>query len=230
MKILTISDTHGFHNDLNRKLMSNPYDMIIHAGDFSNYKALIPNEKECHAFLKWYNELSGIKYKLLVAGNHDMSLEAKRIDIKKLYPNIIYLEHESITIEGIKIFMSPYTLRFYDWAFNVDRDKIHRYWDSIEDDVDIVVTHGPCKNILDACRNYYSGLIENAGDEILYDTVVNRVKPKYFISGHIHNNNGIINQGVKTIDGINTVFINASCITDDQFNRGLSSFGVDIKI
>ena len=41
MKILHISDTHGFHNLLT---IPKDIDMVIHSGDSTNYKDLYKNE------------------------------------------------------------------------------------------------------------------------------------------------------------------------------------------
>jgi hypothetical protein len=59
-----------------------------------------------------------------------------------------------------------YTPTFgYGWAFNKDRTKLDRIWRNIiDEDVDIVITHGPPKGILDL------SLIEL---EIWKDVVIN---------------------------------------------------------
>lgn len=124
MKILAISDTHGFHNEFH-KLDFNGIDMIIHAGDISNSKSPSFNEGEVLNFLDWYSSLK-VKHKILVAGNHDTSIEAKLVNPKE-FKNITYLYHESTTIEGINIFGSPYTPIFCNWAFNKDRSKLDAY-------------------------------------------------------------------------------------------------------
>ena len=40
-----------------------------------------------------------------------------------------YLEHESVEVEGIKIFGSPHTPEFFDWAFMYKPDDADKYWD-----------------------------------------------------------------------------------------------------
>jgi Icc-related predicted phosphoesterase len=217
MKIHCISDTHGFHESLK---FADDIDMIIHAGDFSNSKSPTFNHVEALEFLDWFNIIP-VKYKVLVAGNHDISMEVKSIDIKK-FESIIYLEHTSVNIEGINIFGSPYTPAFRDWAFNVKRSRLDNYWKEIPNNTNILITHGPPKSILDLAYKEDNRL-EFCGCKSLYNHVM-RIKPKLHIFGHIHNNNDCNNQGLFFRDNI--TFINASCVTDGKFSFGLTSNGI----
>jgi len=217
-KILFISDTHGFHNQL---VIPEGVDMIIHAGDVANYKDPARNANEVLDFIEWYESLK-IEYKIWIAGNHDTSIEKKLVLPKELCKTSIYLEHESIEIEGIKIFGSPYTPAFCNWAFNVRRDRLHEYWEAIPNDCDILITHGPPKGVLDLA--YGDMGFDRCGDLALLKAI-KRKTISYAVSGHIHNNEDIVNAGTCTQRGINTIFINASCVTDGKFNQGLTSHG-----
>lgn len=219
MRILAIADTHGFHNDL--KDFSN-IDMVIHAGDFSNAKSPMFNQSEAVDFLSWYNDLP-VKYKVLIAGNHDTSIEAKLVRPKEDFKNIIYLEHESINIEGINIFGSPYTPSFGNWAFMKSRGRLSPYWEQIPSNTDILVVHGPPKGILDLSYNR-EDVLEFCGDKELYNHVL-RVQPKYMIFGHIHNFKDCYNSGRRKMSGFRTEFLNVSCVVDRKFELGLVSKG-----
>ncbi len=221
MKILCISDTHGFHEEL--KIID--VDMIIHAGDFSNTRSSSINANECIKFLEWYEKLS-IKYKILISGNHDTAVQAGLINFK-YYKTIIYAQHEMIEIGKLKIFGSPYTPTFgVGWAFNVPRHKLDVYWREIPKETDILVTHGPPKGILDLSYNEYDNL-EYCGDKSLLNKVY-EVCPKYHIFGHIHNNKDNFNWGKRIINDI--TFMNVSAVTDGKFNLGLTSKGIIIDI
>ena len=151
MKIWHISDTHTYHGLLK---VPNGIDMVIHSGDCSNPRDPYNNEPEVREFIHWYKSLP-IKHKIYVAGNHDTSIE-KGLVTKKDFAdyNITYLENDYVTIEGVKIFGSPYTPNFGNWSFMKDRNKLDRFWrDAIHDGTDIVVTHGPPKGILDKSEN-----------------------------------------------------------------------------
>ena len=68
MKIWFISDTHNKHMFLDIPL---DVDMVIFGGDASNPKEPVLNANEVLDFLEWFNSLTHIKYKIMIAGNHD---------------------------------------------------------------------------------------------------------------------------------------------------------------
>ncbi len=222
MKILFISDTHGFHKDL----IIPDVDMIIHAGDVANYKDPIRNEAEVLAFIEWFEKVP-VEHKLWCAGNHDTSIEKGLVDPYKRCKTTTYLQHQSVNIKGLEIFMSPYTPQFGNWAFNIRRDQLHEYWKDIPDNCDILVTHGPPKGIMDLSEMLPP--LEQCGDKALL-TRVQEIKPRAHCFGHIHNNGNCINAGTRVLHGLGTTFINASCVTDRQFDKGLTSQGIIMEI
>lgn len=213
MNIWHISDTHGYHD-----LLKTPHDVnvVIHSGDCSNPRDPYNNEPEVRRFIDWYKELP-IEYKIYVAGNHDSSIEKGLVTKKDFSDNgIIYLENDYITIDGVKIFGSPYTPTFGNWSFMKDRVKLERLWrDAIHDDVDIVVTHGPSKGILDKAENRDHQL-ECCGDKSLLNRIL-EIQPSYHLFGHIHNNGDIINAGIQKLSNYTTWFSNGSVVTDRKF-------------
>lgn len=225
MTILHISDTHTYHDLL--KIPSG-LDMIIHSGDCSNPRDPYNNESEVRDFIDWYKEIP-VKYKIYVAGNHDTSIE-KGLVTKKDFEDasIIYLENESVVIEGIKIFGSPHTPNFGNWAFMKERTKLERFWRlAIDEDVDIVVTHGPPKGILDKSYDQRNNM-EACGDKSLLNRIL-EVQPAYSLFGHIHNTKDIVNAGIQKLSVCNTFFSNGSVVTDGRFGK-LSSNGNIIMI
>jgi hypothetical protein len=215
MKIWHISDTHTYHDLLK---VPNDIDMVIHSGDCSNPRDPYNNEPEVREFIHWYKSLP-IKHKIYVAGNHDTSIE-KGLVTKKDFEdyNIIYLENDYVTIEGIKIFGSPYTPTFGNWSFMKDRNKLDRFWcNAIHSDTNIVVTHGPPKGILDKSENR-DGLMECCGDKSLLNRVLD-IQPVYHLFGHIHNCNNIVNAGIQKLSTHNTFFSNGSVVTDRKFGK-----------
>jgi Icc-related predicted phosphoesterase len=225
MKIFGISDTHGKHEQVQ---IPEGTDMLIHAGDFSNTKLPAMNSNEVNLFLIWL-EQQPVKYKVIIAGNHDTSIEARFLTKKDFKDRgIIYLEHESIEIEGIKIFGSPYTPEFNNWAFNRSRNKLGRTWDSIPDDIHVLITHGPPKGILDSAergRNNH----EHVGCSALLKRVL-KIQPKIHIMGHIHHNEDNLNNGLFKLLNCKTIFANVSCVKDGDnlpFTYNGFSFEID---
>ena len=190
MKILAISDTHNLHEDL----VLPKADVIVFAGDATTHR----HSNELKKFATWWMSLD-YKYKIFTPGNHDGAAEA--------YPELLdrfrdedafCLIDEQVTIEGIKFYVSPYSATFQNWHFMVDRGEAAKQkWAMIPDDTDILVTHGPPLGVMD--KTYRGDVV---GDGELFKAV-RRVKPKYHIFGHIHEE-----YGQRTIE--ETTFCNVS--------------------
>jgi Icc-related predicted phosphoesterase len=221
MKIWHLSDTHSYHDLL---VLPENIDMVIHSGDFSNYYNVEKNELEALPFIHWFGKLP-IKYKILIAGNHDAYAFHYKKELEKWckHYNINYLENDYALIEGIKIFGSPNTPNFGNWYFMKSRDKMHNHWDKVDEDTDIFVVHGPPKGILDLSYNR-EGTLEYCGCTALRKHILFRIKPKLCLFGHLHNNEDIINAGVLKLSAYDTIFSNGSVVTDRKFGQ-LSSNG-----
>jgi len=192
MKIVAISDTH--FNENNIKIPN--CDILICAGD---YDIRTINHLEQ---LNWWFATLPASYIIFIGGNHDVYLERiKKEMVKKVVNNAIYLENETITIEGIKIWGSPYSLPFNDWAFMKEEKELEKIYSKIPKDVDIILTHTPPYGILD--------LTEIGNHHIGSFSLLNRIKeikPKYNIFGHCH-------EGYGKYTDYTTDFINASQVT-----------------
>ena len=221
MKIWHISDTHGFHN---RLVIPEGIDLVIHTGDCSNHKDPYQNEWEVKDFLMWYEQVD-IPNKIYIPGNHDTSIERNLVKASDFISRGIHLlNHDWMDVNGIKIFGSPFTPTFGNWAFMKSRETINRVWEQIPEGMDIVAVHGPCKGILDLSRNRQN-VLEFCGDGALRKHVLDRIKPKYFLSGHIHNFEDIINTGFRYLPDYGITFSNAAGVTDRRFDLGLTYNG-----
>lgn len=216
MNIWHFSDTHGTH----RKLSKFPEaDIAIFSGDCSNPRNAAINYHEVIDFIDWYKD-APYKIKIFVAGNHDTSIEASLITKRNFEEaGIYYLENESIQINGIKIWGSPFTPSFGNWAFMRARHKMIDIWDMIPEDVDILVTHGPPKGILDyAPHNEASGNAHFQCGCVNLAKQLKRLKNlKVHMFGHIHNNKSdkfIRNSGMFYDCETKVVFSNGTCVRD----------------
>lgn len=193
MKFVAIADTHGQH----RKLNLPPGDVLLHAGDVSRRG----EESEIQDFLDWFSSLD-FEHKIFIAGNHDFFFERSSPEnVSRILPaNVTYLCDSGTIINGIRIWGSPVTPWFHDWAFNRERgEEILKHWQRIPADTDILMTHGPVFSRLDETVRG-----EHVGCEDLL-RVVEQIKPKVYLCGHIHEAYG------QTEDG-GTTFINASVL------------------
>ena len=198
MTIACLSDTHSLHH----RIPSIPdADILIHAGDISKYG----DESQVVDFLHWFSALPH-KHKIFIAGNHDFFFENKReVFIRTVIPdNVIYLNDSGCEINGIRIWGSPVTPEFMNWAFNRKRGtEIQQHWNKIPENTDILITHGPPAGILDTTTNF-----QKTGCEDLLNTVL-KIRPAFHIFGHIHEAHGIITQA-------STTFVNAA-ILDEKY-------------
>lgn len=215
LKIWHISDTHTFHEMLS---VPEKIDVVIFSGDCSNPQNTLENSFEVLTFLKWFGQLP-IKYKVFVAGNHDVSIE-RRMILKEDFTNngIIHLWDEEVIIEGVKVYGSPYIPSFsVGWAFNKDRGKLHKVWQGVPKDTDILVAHGPPKGVLDLSYSI-DGKLEFCGDVSLKKRI-RQLSIKLVCFGHIHNCKDITNQGWTILADHDTIYSNGSIVTDGKFGR-----------
>lgn len=197
LKFSVISDTHTYHD----KLIIEPTDVLLHAGDFTGRGSV----QDTKAFLEWFSKQPAT-YKICISGNHDyMDYDTPALfkELLKEYPEVKYLKHEMVQINGIKIWGRPTTPAFNSWAFMADRGSplMLSTLSVIPSDIDILLTHGPCKNILDRT---ISG--EHVGCEDMLNEL-DRIKPGFLVCGHIHESAGskIVNK---------TMHINASVLNE----------------
>lgn len=217
LRLVCISDTHSTHG-LIPELPKG--DVLVHAGDFTE----VGMPADIDAFCSWLGALEGYKHKVVIAGNHDLSLEASSYpstfrrfghrtmasteeQIEKLKSVCTYLDHSAVDIEGVRFFGSPYQPWFYDWAFNLDRGEPCRSkWASMPTDVDVLITHGPPLGHGDLCVPGNN----RAGCADLLDWVEAH-PPKVHIFGHIHEGYGVTTNN-------KTIFINASTL-DERYDK-----------
>lgn len=217
MRLVVISDTHGFENQLTIP----ECDFLLHCGDFSRSGWHKPVRK----FMKWFSSQPAT-HKIYVAGNHDKSFETEpafKQEILLNFPDLNYLENTSIELESIKFWGTPYSVQFFDWAFMYDRggNKANKIWNSMPRDTDIVLSHGPPLNILDWSPVIHQYYPQNAGCPIMRHRI-EETAPKLVCIGHIHESRGI---DTSTLDP--TWVINAS-IWDHHINKIHKPVVIDI--
>lgn len=185
MKLVLISDTHTMHD----KLSLPEGNVLVHAGDM----ALEGSTKEVQSALDWLNK-QAFKHIVAIAGNHDWAF-ARRHRNELDFGRVIYLENNSVEIDGLKFWGSPVTPWFCDWAFNVHRGyQIRQYWKSIPDDVDVLITHGPPHGILDQSEPYHNS--DHLGcEELAARLLVLEDRPRVHVFGHIHGGRGMVHTG-----------------------------------
>lgn len=218
MKVVCISDTHCQH-----KFVDVPEgDILVHSGDFLGRGDMA----ELFKFNAWLTNQPH-KYKIVVPGNHDKIFEKNEGMARGALSGATHiLIDKYVEIEGLKIYGSPWQPEFNNWAFNLPRgEALKEKWSLIPENLDLLITHGPPKGILDTFPDWevfdYTfthlpkdqwvprkiQVQKSVGCEELLEAVM-RVKPKYHVFGHIHDS-----YGTKVVDG--TTFVNASICTEE---------------
>jgi len=208
MKILAFSDTHNKHNDtlfqlwITNALKENKIDVIVCAGDFST------SQKSFDNFVAWY-ALLPIPHKILIAGNHDEVLEHKQTrDNCLLYlkeENIHYLEDSAIIIDGVKFYGTPWTPIFMNWSFMKTNSQMISKFRKIDDDTNVLITHGPAYGILDLVKHDGNPVL-HGGSVALVERLKHLKELKLHLFGHIHEEYGeierygVIHANVSTLN------------------------------
>lgn len=133
---------------------------------------------------RFHSELIALphQHKIVIAGNHDWPFEREAVAAQAALAGVTYLQDQSVTVSGWKVYGSPWQPAFMNWAFNLPRSspELAEKWALIPADTDILVTHGPPHGILDRVK--YGA---NVGCELLRDRVA-AIKPALHCFGHIH--------------------------------------------
>lgn len=234
MRIVHISDTHG----LQEQLTIPECDVLCHSGDLGASETTLG---EFTKFLIWF-EQQPAKVKIFCAGNHDTLLDYKVVQRKRAEDTVAYLlaeqsyrdamqllQHYKVKYlngkdyvwQGVKFYGSPYSPSFNRdrWAFNADRGaEICKEWGKIPNDVDVLLTHTPCYNILDyVSYRVKEGTDPHAGCADLFNVIRKRLtKLKLHCSGHIHSNWGVVQQPVT--NKRNCLFSNGAVVEDANYN------------
>lgn len=207
-----VSDTHGHYPELEGG------DLLIVAGDLTARDT----EWQHDDFFVWLNN-QPYKKKIFISGNHDNYLQNNNSKFIKTLEksNLEYLCDSGTEFEGLKIWGSPWTLRFpgmnpHYMAFTVDtEEELAEKWVMIPDDVDILVTHSPPHTILDCIEEIetkWGTRGKYLGSPSLYNLLYKEsIRPKLHVYGHIHEGYGHV---PKMLDMPYTQFVNASQVNE----------------
>ncbi|KAI4717984.1 Metallo-dependent phosphatase [Aureobasidium sp. EXF-10727] len=231
---LVISDTHGVDIHENTahafSLPLPKVDVVLHSGDLTQ----VGGHGSYRKALKMLGEIDA-ELKLVIAGNHDLELDGdywrthldeeggdepeeheQAVAIMRgplaKETGVTYREEgtHTFTLESgasFSIFVSPYSPAFGDWAFGTAPSE--NRFANLQDYVDIMMTHGPPKNILDLCPD------GNVGCNYALDAL-RRIKPMLHCFGHIHEGHGA---QTITWEGEPTDIINAKPAEIDKTKR-----------
>ena len=196
LTLVIVSDTHGQHRQLNLP----KGDVLIHCGDILSGPLL----NQSHILVDFNNWLGTqkFKHKLVIAGNHDHLLG--RVEYADVYRGVLsnctYLQDESVVINGVKFYGSPWTPDFFPehWVFNQPRgsEVTQARWAQIPDDTNVLITHGPPQGVMDVCRDIHdSSRMVRVGCSALRHRISHLNQLKLHAFGHIHEGRGTHEEG-----------------------------------
>lgn len=241
-----ISDTHGIILPENLK----GGDFLLHAGDICPDKYCWGSLKDnvIHEQTKWldttFREWSSRQskiYKRMVfcAGNHDWVFEQYLNDWYKYQDRgekisvvmeiidslpIRFLFNESAMLDGIRLWGSPMSPTFGNWAFMASEEHLDLMYEiNVPEKVDIFINHSPCYGINDMAPSYSRNNDKwiNVGSKSVLKHV-ERVKPKLFLAGHLHSGYGIKQVG-------DTMHVNAALV-NEEYNPVHEPINIDLGI
>jgi len=168
-------------------------DIFICAGDFTHKedwrcyldpRSGVPNTLK--AFNEWLGKLTH-KHKIVISGNHEIGFNHYTADEiqKNFITHATYLQDESLTVEGIHIYGTPWTTSC-GMAFSCKSSLISEKFSKIPKNTDIVLTHLPPHNILDGA----DGGTRHWGSQALKRLILEEIRPKVHLFGHIHEDYG----------------------------------------
>lgn len=220
MKIAAISDIHGHLCDDIPKC-----DVLCICGDILPLQVQRNVIKSvswlCQDFKPWVESLP-CKYVIFIAGNHDFIFEnlgpkagrRPREVMMEIFgeshlknSKLIYLRDESVIIDGVKFYGTPWCPELDNWAFYKNSSELYDIFSSIHDDTDILLTHCPPK-IGNAGVVLQDGWNKGRdfGSLELQAALIDKPNIKWVLSGHIHsgdhnitkfNNTNIVNVSIK---------------------------------
>jgi len=248
LRMVVISDTHGFEGALSRFAESNAADedssperhhakihsdefllpqadVLLHCGDFAASGSRKTQRQAARRLDDFLARQTHILEKIVVKGNHDPDSPAK-----VLFPasKALYVRSSStLMVNGVSFTLEPFSRRM---AFRSIRRRTSSYGESMLPKCDVLVTHEPPKGVLDLTYHGFS-----AGSLYLRQLVEQaEEKPRLWCCGHIHESRGVITRNfrhqefgqndddVDESKDASTMVINASNANSGRANRLVS--------
>jgi Icc-related predicted phosphoesterase len=214
LKIICISDTHNQHQVLTDELIDlyklYPDAILIHSGD----ACLAGTKKEAIDFLEWFGNLP-FESKIFIPGNHDIAFDKAfsyidYVELQEFAENksINLLINDVYNIKTLKIVACSLIPFLSSWAFFADDSQRERFFEYIDQDADLIISHSPPYGCGDRASRGF-GKFEHTGCKYLRN-YIDRNNTPIVINGHIHEDFGLYNYK-------NTKVFNCS-IMDARYN------------
>ena len=186
MRVVCLADLHGYLPEVP------PCDVLLVAGDICPTDDERPERQRrwLHStFARWLADVPAATV-VGVAGNHDFVGETDPSALRDL--DWHYLQDETVEIDGLSVYGSPWTSRFQEWAFMLTEEELSRCWEGIPDAIDVLCVHSPPVGYGD----WISG--HHIGSPSLLEAIDARA-PKLCVFGHVHQGYGRWQRGATEL-------------------------------
>jgi hypothetical protein len=182
MRVCAVSDLHGTLPDIPA------CDLLLIGGDICPVSDHDPDYQAAWLDTTFRLWLDGVhaRHVVGICGNHDFVFEMNPAAGHRGL-RWTYLQDSGCTVEGLKLWGTPWQPWFFDWAFNLYEPDLEKKWALIPDGTDVLLVHGPPRGYGDAVPR--GGGVELTGSPSLLERI-RAVKPKLAIFGHIHEGRG----------------------------------------
>ena len=172
MKLILGSDLHGHLPPVP------PCDILVLGGD------IMRGHEQRSFYLNELREwLQNAPARRIVAtwGNHDWPFHVQ--DLQSLRWDL--LVDQTVTIDGMHFYGTPWSLPFYEWAWQAPESTLEKLYSHIPDNTNILISHTPPFGFCD--KNDHG---EHKGSKSLYDRMVELPDLRLVVCGHIHEARG----------------------------------------
>jgi Icc-related predicted phosphoesterase len=218
MKVIALSDLHGYLPEITERvdIVIIPGDIVDLYYQNSTYKSISWFNR---IFVPWALDLPCDKV-VIIAGNHDFFFQrivenkfaGKNIGIDDpseyrnyiesesswvvqdeliLPKKIVYLQDSLFSYGGKTFYGTPWCPDLSRWAFYKSSDDLKKAFNRIPENVDVLITHTPGKNVNDTGVSLQRLDKPEYGSQELTDAVIEK-KPKWWFVGHVHSGNHTI--------------------------------------
>lgn len=199
MRLAATSDLHGHLPEVPA------CDLLLIAGDIapvSRHDVKFQARWLDETFRRWLEAVPA-RHVVGIAGNHDFVFERAPDAVAQDLP-WTYLQDEAACVEGLRLWGSPWTPWFYDWAFNAPRHDseeafLTERYAAVPDETDLLLVHGPPRGYGDLTARR-----ERVGSDALL-RLVDRVEPALAVFGHIHEARGSWTRGSSILANVSAV-------------------------
>jgi Icc-related predicted phosphoesterase len=186
VRVVCLADLHGYLPEVPA------CDVLLVAGDICPTGDERPATQRTwlhSTFARWLADVPAATV-IGVAGNHDFVGETDPSALRDL--DWHYLQDETIEIDGLSVYGSPWTSRFQEWAFMLSEEELSRCWEGIPDAIDVLCVHSPPVGYGD----WISG--HHIGSPSLLEAIDARA-PKLCVFGHVHQGYGRWQRGATEL-------------------------------